>query len=182
MGAKFALFYFLKNIFIDTIIFMKIIAFDPGYERLGIAILEKNSLDKEQVLYSECFKTSPKNEHSFRLGEIAIKTESLIKEFSPTHMAIETLFFSKNIKTAMKVAETRGVLLAVCAKENLIVNEYSPQAIKVAVTGSGSSDKTQVTKMVGLITGIDLKQKIDDEIDAIATGLTCLASIKNIHS
>ena len=65
--------------------------------------------------------------------------------------------------------------------ENLIVNEYSPQAIKIAVTGSGNSDKTQVTKMVGLITRVDLSQKIDDEIDAIAIGLTCSASLRNIH-
>lgn len=159
---------------------MKILAFDPGYERLGIAILEKEN-GKDKVLYSECFKTSPKDEHSNRLGQIADKVQLIISDFLPTHMAIETLFFSKNTKTALKVAEARGVLLAVCAQNNLIINEYSPQAIKIAVTGSGSSDKSQVTKMVGLITGIDLSKKIDDEIDAIATGLTCSASIKNIH-
>lgn len=160
---------------------MRIIAFDPGYERLGVAILEKDSSGKEKVLYSECFKTSAKDTHPNRLGQIANKVANLLKEFSPEQMAIETLFFSKNTKTAMKVAEARGVLMAMCAKEGLFVNEYSPQAIKVAVTGSGSSDKTQVMKMVGLITGIDLKKKIDDEIDAIAVGLTCLASLKNIH-
>ena len=160
---------------------MRIIAFDPGYERLGIAILEKDSLGKEKVIYSECFKTSAKEEHPIRLGQIAVRVSELINEFSPSHMAIETLFFSKNTKTALKVAEARGVLLAMCAKEGLIVNEYSPQAIKVAVTGSGSSDKSQVLKMVQLITKIDLKNKIDDEIDAIAVGLTCFASIKTIH-
>lgn len=159
---------------------MKIISFDPGYERLGIAIIEKTN-NKDRVAYSECFKTSSKDEHSTRLGQIATKTQDLINEFSPTHMAIETLFFSKNTKTALKVAEARGVLLAVCAQNNLIINEYSPQAIKIAVTGSGNSDKTQVTKMVVLITGIDSNKKIDDEIDAIAVGLTCSASIKNIH-
>lgn len=159
---------------------MRIIAFDPGYERLGAAILDKEN-HKDKVIYSECFKTSNKEEHSVRLGKIATKVEELIQQFSPTHMAIETLFFSKNTKTALKVAEARGVLLAICSKNNLIIQEFSPQAIKIAVTGAGNSDKTQVTKMVGLITGIDISKKIDDEIDAIATGLTCSASIKNIH-
>lgn len=158
---------------------MRIIAFDPGYERLGIAVLEKES-GKEKILHSECFKTSTKDEHYIRLGQIAEKIENLIKEFSPTQMAIETLFFNQNTKTALKVAEARGVLIAMCAKEGIVVNEYSPQAIKIAVTGSGSSDKSQVSKMVGLITGVDISKKIDDEIDAIATGLTCFASLKNI--
>jgi crossover junction endodeoxyribonuclease RuvC len=160
---------------------MKIIAFDPGYERLGIAILEKDTLGKEKVLYSECFKTSAKEAHPERLGKIATKVSELIQEFSPEQMAIETLFFSKNTKTALKVAEARGVLMAMCAKEGLPVNEYSPQAIKVAVTGSGSSDKSQVSKMVQLITKTDLSKKIDDEVDAIAVGLTCLATLRNIH-
>ena len=159
---------------------MRILAFDPGYERLGVAIIDKLN-NKDTVIYSECFKTSNKEEHSIRLGQIACKVEELIQKFCPTHMAIETLFFSKNTKTALKVAEARGVLLAICSKNNLIIQEFSPQAIKIAVTGSGNSDKTQVTKMVGLITGVDLNKKIDDEIDAIAIGLTCSASIKNIH-
>lgn len=160
---------------------MKIIAFDPGYERLGIAILEKTELGKDVVIFSECFKTSVKYSHPDRLGQIANKVLDLLKEFSPEQMAIETLFFSKNTKTAMKVSEARGVLMAMCAKEGLVVNEYSPQAIKIAVTGSGSSDKSQVLKMVGLITKIDLSKKNDDEIDAIAVGLTCLATLRNIH-
>ncbi len=160
---------------------MKIIAFDPGYERLGIAILEKEQNGKDKVIYSECFKTSAKEAHSERLGQIAKKVEELIEKFLPEQMAIETLFFSKNTKTALKVAESRGVLMAICAKEGLFVNEFTPQTIKAAVTGSGSSDKTQVSKMVSLITNIDLKGKIDDEIDAIAVGLTCLATIRNIH-
>lgn len=160
---------------------MRIIAFDPGYERLGIAILEKTKDGKEIILHSECFKTSSKDEHAKRLGQIAKKVEELVRKFSPEKMAIETLFFSKNTKTALKVAEARGVLMGICAKENLEVYEFSPQAIKIAVTGSGSSDKSQVIKMVGLITKIDLSKKIDDEVDAIAIGLTCFASLKNIH-
>lgn len=161
---------------------MRIIAFDPGYERLGIAILEKEKNTKESVLYSDCFRTSPKESHAERLAKIVIEIERLIKEFRPKQMAIETLFFSKNTKTALKVAEARGVLVATCAKEGLIVNEYSPQAIKISVTGAGNSDKTQVTKMVGLITKIDIKTKIDDEIDAIAVGLCCFSTLRNIHN
>ncbi len=160
---------------------MRIISFDPGYERLGIAILERDASGKDKIIYSECFKTSAKDTHPERLGQIAVKIIDTLKKFSPEQMAIETLFFSKNTKTALKVAEARGVLISLCAKENITVNEYSPQSIKAAVTGSGSSDKTQVMKMVGLITKTDVTNKIDDEIDAIAVGLTCLASLRNIH-
>ena len=139
---------------------MRIIAFDPGYERLGIAILEKEKGSKEKVLYSDCFKTSSKESHSERLAKITIEIERLLQEFKPSQMAIETLFFNNNTKTALKVAEARGVLIAICAKENLIINEFSPQAIKISVTGAGNSDKAQVAKMVGLITNIDIKSKI----------------------
>lgn len=161
---------------------MRIIAFDPGYERLGIAILEKEKNTKETVLYSDCFKTSSKESHAERLAKIAIEIERLIKEFQPNQMAIETLFFNSNTKTALKVAEARGVLVAICAKEGLTINEYSPQAIKISVTGAGNSDKTQVAKMVGLITKIDIRTKIDDEVDAIAVGLCCFSTLRNIHN
>jgi crossover junction endodeoxyribonuclease RuvC len=154
---------------------MKILAIDPGYEKLGIAVLENGEL-----IFSECFKTSPKELHEQRLSKISSRIEEIIKEYKPKYLVTETLFFSKNIKTAIKVAEARGVIIERCCSNGLEIVEFSPQAIKVAVTGNGASNKEQVTKMVSLLTNIKKTkvQKEDDEYDAVAIGLTFFVTQK----
>ncbi len=154
---------------------MRVLAIDPGYERLGIAILEKQS-GKDTLIHSECFQTDKKDAHSKRLFLIFEKLEHLIQEYGTTTCAIETLFFSNNVKTALKVAELRGVILVLCEKHGITIKEYSPQAIKLGVTGYGKSDKTAVTKMIPLLVKINHTITFDDEYDAIATGITCLNS------
>lgn len=156
---------------------MKIISIDPGYERLGIAVLEKET-NKEVLLFSECFKTSAKLPHSERLNLIGKKLEKVIKEYKPSALAIETLFFAKNQKSAMQVAETRGVIMYEGKRNNLEIFEYSPMAVKIAVTGYGKSDKIQLTEMVKRLIKIKKPIKHDDEYDAIAIGLTFFATNK----
>jgi crossover junction endodeoxyribonuclease RuvC len=156
---------------------MKVIALDPGYERLGIAILEKQN-KKDVLLYSECFQTDKKEDHSKRLFSIYKRLKELIEEYQPEYGALETLFFAKNQKTALKVAEARGVILAVYESYGLKIFEYAPVTIKISVTGYGKSDKTAITKMIPLLVKIDKKIKFDDEFDAIAVGITCLNSQK----
>jgi len=156
---------------------MKIIAIDPGYERLGIAILEKGT-GKESLVFSECFITSTKEKHENRLKLIGSEIERVIKKYQPEAMGIETLFFKTNAKTAMKVSEARGIMLYEAAKNNLKVLEFTPLQIKVAVTGYGKSDKDQVTEMVKRLIKITEPIKYDDEYDAIAVGLTFFASHK----
>jgi len=153
---------------------MKIIAIDPGYERLGIAIIEKQN-GKEILLYSECFKTSSKIKHEERLRLIGEEIEKIIKKYQPEALAIETLFFKTNAKTAMKVSESRGVIMYEAAKNGLKVTEFTPLQIKVAVTGYGKSEKEQVTSMVQKLIKIPKILKYDDEYDAIAVGLTFFA-------
>ncbi len=153
---------------------MRIIAIDPGYERLGIAVLEKEK-GKEELIFSECFKTSVKIEHAERLKLIGQEIEKIIKKYKPETMAIETLFFSKNQKTAIKVSETRGVILYVASKNDLDVKEFMPNQIKIAVTGYGASDKKQITGMVKKLIKIEKDIEYDDEYDAIAVGLTYFA-------
>jgi crossover junction endodeoxyribonuclease RuvC len=80
---------------------MKTIAIDPGYERLGIAILDSALPEKDRLIYSECFKTSKEDSHPNRLGQITARIFELLKEFSPDSLAIEDLFFTNNQKTAM---------------------------------------------------------------------------------
>lgn len=157
---------------------MRVLAIDPGYERLGIAILEKQN-GKDTLLHSECFRTTKDDTHAKRLFLIYTKLTELILEYQPDTCAIETLFFSVNIRTALKVSELRGVLLVVAEMNSLNLYEYSPQAIKIGVTGYGKSDKSAVTKMIPLLVKITKKIEHDDEFDAIAIGITCLNSAKN---
>ena len=162
---------------------MKIIAIDPGYERLGVAILEKlnRPLDKargrETLLFSDCIKTSAKIPHEERLKIIGTAISKLIEIHKPEAMAIETLFFKTNAKTAMKVSEARGVMLYEAALADLAVLEFTPLQIKVAVTGYGKSEKGQVTAMVKRLIKIPRELKYDDEYDAIAVGLTYFAIV-----
>jgi crossover junction endodeoxyribonuclease RuvC len=153
---------------------MKIIAIDPGYERVGIAILEKVS-NKETLIYSECFKTLATKSSEERLRLIGEEISKLIKKYQPQALAIENLFFKNNAKTAMKVSEARGVMLYEAAKNNLEIMEFTPLQIKIAVTGYGKSEKEQVTTMVKKLIKIPELLKYDDEYDAIAVGLTFFA-------
>jgi crossover junction endodeoxyribonuclease RuvC len=158
---------------------MRIISIDPGYERLGIAIIEKEN-SKEELLFSECFKTSPKISHNERLRLIGQEIENVIEKFKPEALSVETLFFKNNQKTGMKVSEARGVILYVASVKGLEVKEFSPMDIKIAVTGYGMSDKDQVIFMVKKLIKIDKEIKYDDEYDAIAVGLTYFATKKRI--
>lgn len=160
---------------------MKILGIDPGYERLGIAILEKNLGKKEQVLFSECFKTSAKKEFAVRLLEIGQEVKQVIEKYKPEALAIETLFLNTNQKTAMYVAEARGVVIYEAKKAGLQIFEASPPQIKSAVTGYGKADKAQIIKMVKLLVGFQKdskKRESDDELDAIAIALTASLYLK----
>lgn len=149
---------------------MRILGIDPGYDRVGIAVIEGKTL-----LHSECFSTSPKDEFHVRLKEVGQRIHEVIVEFSPDTMALESLFITKNQKTAMKVAEARGVISYEASLKNIPIHEFSPPQIKVAVTGHGGSDKTAIIKMIPLLIKMPSKKALDDEYDAIAVALTCQA-------
>ncbi len=158
---------------------MKILGIDPGYERLGIAILEKKSDErKERVLYSECFNTPRKLSFPERLGLLGKEVNKILKKYQPDVLAIETLFLTTNHKTVMKVAEARGVVIYECIQAGIKIFEASPPQIKIATTGYGKANKEQVMKMVKLLVEIDNTKKSDDELDAIAIALTAFAHFK----
>ena len=104
---------------------MRILAIDPGYDRLGIAVLEGNA-SRPTLIWSDCI-TPAKGVSAERLAEVSRAVTNAIKEYSPDILAIETLFFNKNIKTAVGVAEARGAILAAAGLVSLMVVEYSPQ-------------------------------------------------------
>ena len=156
---------------------MRILAVDPGYDRLGLAILEKLPplSKKEKLIYSTCLTTSSQNDFSERLKIIGETIEKIIKEYKPTALVIESLFFNNNQKTALLVAEVKGAVKYIALSQKLTIFEYTPLQIKTAVTGYGRSTKQQITIMVKNLIEITKEIKLDDEYDAIAVGLTYFA-------
>lgn len=166
---------------------MRILGIDPGYERLGIAVLDpvareqRGGKNREYVVvFSVCFKTSAKLEFSERLFAIGQEVKKVIKEYNPEILSIETLFLNTNQKTVMRVAEARGVILYEAVSLGVKIFETSPPQIKMATTGYGGASKEQIIKMVKLLVDIDKNKKSDDELDAIAIALTAFAHIKQI--
>lgn len=152
----------------------KILGIDPGFGRIGIAIIEEEK-GNPKLVYSECFETSAMFPHPERLLALADKIKKIIQKYQPEQMAIETLLWSKNKKTALQVAEARGVILFAGAESNLVIREFNPNQIKLAVTGYGKSDKKQIISMVNKLLKLETKKRYDDEYDAIAVALTSSA-------
>lgn len=158
---------------------MKVLAIDPGYDRLGIAVLEGNP-SRPTLLWSECIiPNKGKREH--RLAHVSNAVTDAIHKHRPDVLAIETLFFGANKKTALGVAEARGAILAVAGIANLPIVECSPQQVKLAVTGHGGANKIAVAQMLPRLLLLSKKKRLDDELDAIAIGITALAINPHRH-
>ncbi len=152
---------------------MRVLSIDPGYDRCGVAILEIHPSGTPEYIMSLCIETSSKKKLYERIADIVIGIEHVLTEYSPTECAIEKLFFTNNQKTAMGVSEARGAIINLAHRNGLSIHEYTPNEIKVAVTGSGNADKKQVTLMVGKLVRIpDISTRHDDEYDAVAVGIT----------
>ncbi len=156
---------------------IRVLAFDPGFERLGVSVIEKIG-GKEKLLHSDCIRTSASLPFHERLGILGAAAEALVEMYAPTMVALEDLYFAKNAKTAMKVAEVRGMLSYIAASYGLPLYQYTPLQVKIAITGFGRSEKSAVALMVSRLLAISDKKRLDDEVDAIAVGLTCLASYR----
>ena len=154
---------------------MKVLAIDPGYGRIGFAILEKKGTNTS-LLFSECFETEKNTDFEKRLYIIGNRTNSIIQKHQPTCVAIERLFFSKNKKTALKTSEVRGVCIYAAKNNGLEVTEYTPNQIKNAVTGNSRATKRDIICMVPRLIPIPNKKRKDDEYDAVAIGITHITS------
>jgi crossover junction endodeoxyribonuclease RuvC len=152
---------------------MRILAIDPGYDRLGIAVVEGDP-SRPTLVMSACVLPE-KGARAGRLAEVSGAVTMAIKKYKPDVLAIETLFFSINKKTAIGVAEARGAILAVAGLASLPVIECSPQQVKSAVTGNGGASKAAVAQMLPRLLSLPKKKRLDDELDAIAIGITALA-------
>lgn len=154
----------------------RLLAIDPGYDRCGIAVFD-TAQKNPALLYSACISTDKKDPQEIRLAHIYAALEKVVAEYEIGTIALETLFFSVNKKTALKVAEARGAILLFAGKHKLNLVELSPQEVKMSVTGVGNASKEQVAKMVRLIFKELPLKKLDDELDAIALGLGAAAKM-----
>lgn len=150
---------------------MRIIGIDPGTGILGFGVIDVEGT-KMKLVDAGVIRTPPHTPHDERLEEIFDGLTEIIAENKPDQFSIEKLFFSKNITTAMSVAEARGVALLVARQAKLPIAEYTPPQIKQTVTGYGNADKKQVQEMVRVQLGLREVPKPDDCADAIAAAIT----------
>lgn len=151
-------------------IHMIILGLDPGTAITGFSLLERTQRGVKLLDYG-CIKTEAGKPHHERLNEIAADVTVLINKYKPDTCAIEKLFFSKNVKTAMSVSEVRGVLIHLAGKVGMEIYEYTPNEVKSNVTGDGKADKLQIQKMVKTILNLKETPTPDDAADAIAIAL-----------
>jgi crossover junction endodeoxyribonuclease RuvC len=154
---------------------MRVLAIDPGYDRMGLAVLEGDP-SRPLHVWSDCI-LPPKGASEERLAVIHTAVRDAIAEYAPDKVAMETLFWStNNKKSALGVAEARGAALSAAAEAGLSVSEHSPQHVKLAVTGYGASDKKAVSAMVPRLVSLPPKKRLDDELDAIALAICALST------
>lgn len=156
---------------------MRLLGLDPGYGTLGFGIIEGDSNKSHLISYGAI--TTPKTERfPERLKYIGEQIVKLVDQYKPDEIAIEELFFQKNAKTAILVAEARGVILYVCECLNKPLYEYTPLQIKQSLTGYGRAEKKQIQEMVKLILKMPEIPKPDDAADALAVALTHMQTNK----
>ena len=159
---------------------MIILGIDPGSTRIGFGAIEKQN-SKLKYLKSGLVQTTPEQKkQNYHLLLISKAISSLIKELQPERIGLEKLFFSKNQKTALEVAQARGVIVQTITKMSIPLLEFSPPEVKLAVTGDGRASKTGVARMVQIILGLSLDKEPDDVTDALAIAIT--ASNQRIHN
>ena len=158
---------------------VRVIGIDPGYHRCGYCVLDFGA-GREELISSGCLVTNAKQTMAERLHSIATGLDGLLIQWHPQVLAVEDIFFAKNVKTAIGVAQARGVIIERAASMEISVAEYSPTTVKSQLTGSGKADKKQVEFMVRRwISFPDDVKRLDDELDAIAVAI-CRAQRANI--
>ena len=149
---------------------MRVLGIDPGVAITGYSIIDEKGSDYH-VFVSGCITTGSDMQPALRLAYIHEKIMELITVHQPQALAVEKIFFSKNVKTAFQVGEARGVILLASAHSEVSLFEYTPLQVKQAVAGYGKADKRQVQKMVQLLLRLKSPPAVDDEADAMAVAI-----------
>lgn len=157
---------------------MIIFGIDPGFDRMGCAVLQKDKTG-EKIVYSTCLVSDRKLPYPKRLLFLGKELEKIFLKHKPDVVAVEKIFFTQNQKTALQISEVRGIILYLASLKNIPIIEFTPLQVKMALTGYGKAEKKQVQKMVEKILNLnkDGKKKLDDEIDAMAMALTALPQL-----
>jgi len=151
----------------------RIIGIDPGLASTGWGILDSVN-GKIKYLDHGVIVTKADTPRADRLFFILQYIRDLLKKYKPREAAIETLYFGKNVSSAIPVAEARGVISAAIAEKGIFLHEFTPNAIKQGVTGVSSADKKQVQEMVKLILGLEKVPKPDHAADALAAAICAI--------
>lgn len=155
----------------------RILGIDPGTATTGYGIVEEDG-SQLKAIASGVIRTDADQPTPARLQSIYRQIKELAAKWQPTEAAIEELFFSRNVRTAMSVGQARGVAILALADTGLEVSEYTPLAIKQAVTGYGNADKTQMQEMVKMLLGLGEIPRPDDAADALAVAICHLHSAR----
>jgi crossover junction endodeoxyribonuclease RuvC len=150
---------------------MRIMGIDPGYGRTGFGVIDVIGNRLKPIEYG-CIETKPRTPMPDRLFEIYGATRELIARLQPDAMAVEELFFAKNVTTGLDVAQARGVVLLAGREAGLIIAEYKPMQVKQSVVGYGKAEKIQMQEMVRMFLGLAQIPKPDDAADALAVAIT----------
>ncbi|MFA6215735.1 MAG: crossover junction endodeoxyribonuclease RuvC [Patescibacteria group bacterium] len=153
-----------------------ILGIDPGLADTGFGIIEKLGSKLKMIDYGS-IKTKAGEKSEQRLKEISESLNRLIKKYRPETMAVEKLFFCKNVKTAIAVGQARGVVILAAGQNQLKVVEFTPLQIKLALTSYGKASKKQVQQMVKIVLSLKQIPKPDDAADALAAAICCAHSI-----
>ena len=152
---------------------MIILGIDPGTATTGYGIVKKSRGFK--CLDYGVIRTKPNSNPGERLKKINNEISKIIKKYQPDFLAIESLYFFRNFKTAIPVSQAKGSILLTAAKKKLPVKEFTPLQIKLAVAGNGRADKKDVKESLKKIFVLDKEPQPDDAHDAIAVALTCFS-------
>lgn len=155
----------------------RILGIDPGLTRMGFGIVQSAEERTMPVAYG-CINAEHIHNTADRLLFIEQELEKILLRYHPSVVAVEKLFFSKNISTAMAVSQARGVILLCLARHHVTPSEYTPQQIKSAVSGYGKASKLQVQRMVQMLLHLPRIPEPDDAADALAVALTASALMR----
>jgi len=155
---------------------LTVLGIDPGLTRCGYAVLQVQGNTDISLTSLGVLRTKPEDELPARLAEIAQEVDALLDQYQPTAVAVEHIFFQSNVRTAMSVGQVSGLVLSAAARRGIEVVQYSPNQVKLAITGWGGADKAQVQKMVKQRLKLNTIPKPADAADAAAIALCHIAS------
>ena len=159
---------------------MVILGIDPGLAHTGWGVVETRGPICRARAYG-CVTTTASEPIDMRLGRIYRKLREVIEKYGPTELAIESIYFGENTKSAIATAQARGAAIVACSAAGLAVGEYTPMQIKQAVVGTGSADKHQVAYMVRNVLALDHEPRPDHAADALAAAV-CHANVSRTKS